>query len=145
MNERDLPRTPRKRPRRTVEKKLRELRADEVTFTLEIEPECEPYVGNCSAIDPETDREQEDWIRRELDAGNVAAWCSVVVRATWETPTGRTIVGIASLGACSYRSVMEIRRELYPEMCENALDDLNRSIGAIFDSADALRNALKEV
>ena len=40
-------------------RKLRAIRADEVTFTLVIEPEDMSYVGMCSAIDPETDREQE--------------------------------------------------------------------------------------
>jgi len=42
--------------------------AKHATITLDIRPEQEQIRGNCSAIDPVTDRETEEWIERELDA-----------------------------------------------------------------------------
>lgn len=79
-----------------------------------------PYVGNCSAIDPEIDRMQEEWIRSELERGNSWAWCTAQVAVSY--------AGISyadSLGCCSYRS----RRDFevggyYEDMVQTALDQL---------------------
>jgi hypothetical protein len=71
----------------------------EAEVTLICEPEDVSYVGNCSAIDPETDHEQEQWIADQLDSGNEWAWCSVEVRLEWH---GLSVSEY--LGCCSYES-----------------------------------------
>lgn len=104
--------------------KIRELKEAEVTFSLRIEPECEPIEGNCSAIDEETDREQEAWVRDQLNAGNEWAWCTVFVTARWGDFEGRD-----SLGCCSYESRDDFERGGYFEdMKAVALDNLRASI-----------------
>lgn len=72
---------------------------EEITYTVECKPEWEDYRGNCSAIDPETDREAEELIRRQLADGNEWAWCSVKVTAHWNG-----FRGYDYLGCCSYAS-----------------------------------------
>lgn len=69
------------------------------TIKLTCESEDIPYVGNCSAHDPATDREAEQWIRDQLDAGNEWAWCTAVVTASY-----KGFSATDALGACSYES-----------------------------------------
>lgn len=93
------------------------LRRDRVTFETICHSEDAPIEGNCSAIDPKTDRATERWIRKQLDRGNEWAWCMVEVRAS---------VGSLSasdyLGCCSYRSREDFESPdgYYPQMCEEA-------------------------
>lgn len=98
------------------EQKLREL----VTYRVRIEPEsyCD-FVGNCSAIDEETDSETEAWIRREIESGNDAAWCMVTVEAM-----ALGVIGFDHLGGCSYESEQMIHDQLVPEMKEEAFRGL---------------------
>jgi hypothetical protein len=106
---------------------LRRLTAGDVTFAIQAEPEDVPYVGNCSAIDPESDRQAEEWIRTELRSGNEWAWCRVVVIASWEE-----FEGAASLGGCSYSSEAEFRDGGYlKDLKAEALLDLNREVGRL--------------
>lgn len=78
------------------------MKREEIDYTLTCEPELDPYVGNCSAIDDETDAEQEMWIREELERGNQWAWCMVAVTATFGDFEGE-----AHLSGCSYLSEEE--------------------------------------
>jgi hypothetical protein len=105
--------------------KRRCLTEDEVEFELRCEPEDIPFVGNCSAIDDETDRQAEEWILEQLESGNQWAWCCVVVTARWEGFEGR-----ASLGGCSYRSEKDFRCPggYFDDLRVEALDDLNARI-----------------
>ena len=91
-----------------------------VEYEVKIEPEDIDYHGNCMASGDEAqDRECEEWIASELDSGNIAAWCSVVVFARFEG-----FQGIDSLGGCSYKSMKDLEKDLIPEMKENALASL---------------------
>lgn len=89
------------------------------TFEVVCHPEDIPYRGNCSAIDPETDAATEAWIKKELESGNLWAWCCVEIRAT-----KGGITGVDYLGACSYRSEKTFRRcGEYRDMQRNAIED----------------------
>ena len=88
-------------------------------YTTSYDYEDIPVEGNASAIDPETDKETEAWIKDQLDYGNLFAWCRVKVSAH---ALGHE--GVDHLGACSYESKDAIERDLIPEMKENAFDDL---------------------
>jgi len=90
-----------------------------VEYEIKVEAEQEDYHGNVSAIDDATDRENEQWVTDELNRGNEAAWCSVVVIARFEG-----FQGIDSLGGCSYKSMKDLEKNLLPEMKENALESL---------------------
>jgi len=107
--------------------KVRSLTASDVECTVRIEPEEIPFRGNASAIDDETDAETEAWIARELSRGNDAAWCCVIVEATWKSYSG-----VASVGGCSYATEAEALAcaDDYGLQAE-ALEDLNRSIASI--------------
>jgi hypothetical protein len=72
-----------------------------ITYEIECLPEDMSYVGNCSAIDEQTDRETENRIRDQLDRGNKWAWCCVKVTCTI-TYSGEAFKGVDYLGACSY-------------------------------------------
>ena len=102
---------------------------NEVSYEIRIEPETDPYVGNCSAIDDETDAEQERWIRDQLDAGNELAWCMICVVATWGAFSGE-----AYLGHCSYESLGDFKSPGYfHDVKDEALailDDRITSAGA---------------
>ena len=105
---------------------MRQLPPGEVVFTLECEPEWASIEGNCSAIDDETDKEVEDWIRDQLSRGNEWAWCSVVVRARWNG-----FEGSDCLGRCSYVCEADFRAGGYfDDMKAAALAELNRHIQA---------------
>lgn len=88
----------------TVKRLLVEALVKAATFEIDCEPEDVSIEGNCSAIDPVTDRETAEWIRSELDSGNVWAWCYVRVRATF-----RRFTGSDTLGCCSYRSQADFK------------------------------------
>lgn len=115
------------------------LKASDVEFTVEVEPEDIPVRGNamCSG-DDEADRALEDQIIAALDRGQVEAWCCIVVKATWKRDN--TFQGVDTLGGCCFLEpiVVEggpwsIKRQIEEHvkahcMRENALDDLNREI-----------------
>ncbi len=96
----------------------------ELVIQEEIEQEDIPFVGNAMASgDSEVDRETEEWIRSELEQGNQAAWCQVVVHAKFfygPYPGEEVASGMDSLGGSSYASERELWRDLGPGMRENA-------------------------
>lgn len=96
---------------------------EDVEFELECMEEDIPFKGNCSAIDDETDAEQEQWIRDQLDRGNEWAWCYVRVVAKLST-----FCGFAGLGGCSYRSRKDFESDAYEDLKQEALEDLKRDI-----------------
>ncbi len=89
------------------------------TISVSVEPETESFVGNCSAIDQITDRQNEEYIAAQLRAGNEWAWCVVTVRATLNE-----YVGIAVLGGCSYASKTAFDEFEREHMVSEALDHL---------------------
>lgn len=80
-----------------------------IKFAITAEPEDVEIEGNASAIDPKTDREQEEWIRKQLDSGNEWAWCTAVCTASIELD-GQTFEAREYLGCCSYESAEDFER-----------------------------------
>lgn len=103
---------------------LRELSADEVEFTIDIDVETQKIEGNCSAIDEETDKETYDWIINELNHCNRWAWCIVIVTASWQG-----FIGMDCLGCCSYKNEQAFKdSDYYEDMKTKALANLNQSL-----------------
>lgn len=73
---------------------IRKLTAADVTFEIRIEQDDIPVRGNAMASgDDAADRECEDAILAQLDAGNVEAWCSITVVAKWRGHEGSDHLG----------------------------------------------------
>lgn len=103
---------------------LRELTVADVKFTLECLPEDASIEGNASARDPETDRETERWIRKQLASGNEWAWCTAKVVCSWEG-----FHAAEYLGCCSYESEQDFRDGGYfSDLCKETLARLNEQI-----------------
>ena len=115
-----------------VKVKLPEI--SEVTFASAIEPDDTDPRGNVMASgDDAVDREAEDDVIRQVNAGNVAAWCGLVVRAEW-----RGFQGVASIWGCSYASEEECLASDYAsDLRSDAFDALccavSRSIANVAD------------
>lgn len=86
---------------------------------LDIEPECTRIEGNCSAVDEATDRDTEEYIRSQLNRGNMYAWCWARVRVTYQN-----LQATDSLGCCSYDNEAALRADCYPDMLHTAICDL---------------------
>lgn len=114
----------------------------EVSYAVTVEPEDIPFVGNCSAIDPETDRQTEEWIREQLNAGNEYAWCWVKVVAS-VVYDGIIFTGEDSLGGISCRDREELDRVFLPEMRAPALADLRDRLQRVISNERADLDAVK--
>lgn len=117
---------------------VRKLTPAEVEFEVTAEPDDVPVRGNALASgDDELDRECEDEILERLDRGDAWAWARVTVTAAWNGFRGH-----AHLGGCSYRDETEFCQPdgYYPQLCQEALDDLNNVIGEHANRLAALRD-----
>ncbi len=104
--------------------KLRKLTPADVRFTITVEYEEIPVRGAFASGDDEADRECEDAIIKRLDQGDVWAWCTVFVTATWREHEGRV-----NLGCCSYDDEADFKACMYyADMCAQALDQLNAEL-----------------
>jgi hypothetical protein len=105
--------------------KIRELREDEVEFTIEAEQDDIPVRGSFASGDDEKDEELAKEILARLDRGDVWAWASVKVTAMW-----KDWKGVDYLGACSYESEADFKQDdgYYGDMKARALEDLNKSL-----------------
>lgn len=104
---------------------IRELTADEVEFTLEIEDDGVPEEGDFDSGEPERDEELRKELRERLASGDLWAWCTVVVTAKW-----KGWKGVDTLGGCSYKDEADFRQDdgYFGDMKERALEDLNKSL-----------------
>lgn len=109
-----------------------------VEYEITIEPEEMDYHGNCSAIDEETDRENEQWVTDQLNSGNELAWCWVGVRATFGEYHGDDSLGGIS---CKNRKDLDALIKEHG-MHENALASLKARLKAIADNA--VKNARED-
>lgn len=119
--------------------------AIEVTYTLECYPETTEIEGNASAVDDDTDRETNEWVRDQLRSGNQWAWGRARVIASVEVD-GETFEGSDSLGCCSYLSEQDFRADqYYTDMCAEALADLVRNLRAASNRGGAAVVALSRL
>lgn len=82
--------------------------------------------GNAMASgDDDFDKKIEDEILSRLESGDLWAWCTVRVTATW-----KGIIGTDYLGACSYKNEKDFKAKggYYQDMKNQAFDDLIRQI-----------------
>lgn len=102
---------------------------NDVEFTLTCEPEDMDFVGNCSAVDPKTDKKNEDWIRQQLEDGNEWAWCCVKMTAKY-----KSFEGVDYLGGCSYKSEEDFKKDgYYKDMKQQAYSDLMNQLNTLKD------------
>lgn len=109
---------------------LRKLLKTEVQIVIDVEQEdMVPIEGNVqSSEDPESDRESEEWVRKQLDSGNDLAWCQVTVRASWKGFVGQDHLGAVS---CANQEDLDALIEAHA-MEANALAALNKSVAEHF-------------
>ena len=103
-----------------TEKQILALRG-KADIIVECLPEDMQIEGNCSAIDPETDRATEEHIRAELENGNEWAWCCVKVTLKYGG-----FEGTDYLGGCSYKSKADFIESdgYFADMVSQAFDEL---------------------
>lgn len=101
---------------------------EDVQFTVIAEQEDTPVRGNAMASgDGKVDRKAEDSIIRSLNGGNVWAWATVEVRATY-----RGLVASEYLGCCSYKSEEDFEKDAYyASMKATAYADLIAQLKAL--------------
>jgi hypothetical protein len=93
-----------------------------VAYTVNILPEHTPIKGNALASGNDAeDRKAELDIQRQLDSGNLWAWCTVAVTASRGEHEGTDY-----LGCCSYRNTADFVTNdgYYPDMKSEAYDRL---------------------
>lgn len=116
-----------------------------VVYTVTLEPEDTRIEGNVQASDNDADdRQQEKWVRDQLEAGNEAAWCRVKVTASLEID-GETFTGADYLGGVSYESVDACEKAMLGDdydLTGEALDRLKESLEKIAAKGSAARKAL---
>lgn len=98
----------------------------DVTYTLDAEMDDLQVRGNALVSgDDAEDKKCEDEIIERLNSGDVWAWASVKVTASW-----RGLEGVDYLGGCSYRDENEFKQldGYYDDMKARALDDLKQTI-----------------
>jgi hypothetical protein len=103
----------------------------DVEYDVQPHEEHEDFHGHFTSDEPELDRQLEQWIEGELERGNLWAWCSARVSATWTDPVAEeTFHGYAYLGGCNYKSEEDFCAEggYYPQMKEEAYEDLIKQI-----------------
>lgn len=110
------------------------LTLEDIDFTIEALEEISSVEGNALASgDDEQDRKAEEYIYRQLEAGNEWAWCCVRVRGWYYGLSAEEY-----LGCCSYKSREDFENGGYFEDMRNAvledlqdqLDDLKKVICA---------------
>jgi len=115
--------------------KIRKLTADDVEFTLEVEPECDiPLEGNCIATDDdEADRKYTAELQGRLDRDDVSAWCVLIVKARWNGHEGVDTLGGVTLSEAAGDNPVKCEEEAQEMadlhgMEENALAALNAEL-----------------
>src|SRR5512147_2555632 len=104
--------------------KAPKFRAEDVTYTLELEPEQDAPEGHFSYDTEEENRAAVAAIRAGIASGNEWAWCWIRVVATWNG-----IEGTDSLGGCSFADRADFEASGYwSDMKHEALKHLESEI-----------------
>ncbi len=117
--------------------KFRNLLTEDVSFSLRLEEEHispeQHFIEECKNYDDDT-VEMIKGIKKRLSRGDLWAWCVVIVEAEWNGMTGST-----SLGCCSYDNEKDFKDDgCFDDMCEEALDELNRNLRSKFYKIEPL-------
>jgi len=116
-----------------------------ITYRIECLPEDAQIEGNCSAVDPETDKQTAQWIRDQLERGNEWAWCMVRVTAVLVSDD-LELTGYAYLGCCSYQSDHDFMSGgYYDDMKKEAFADLITSLKYLASKGAAAQRALDDL
>lgn len=111
----------------------------EVVYTITAEMDNLEVWGNALVSGDEVaDKECEDEILRRLENGDVWAWASVEVKASWNG-----FEGTDYLGCCSYRDEKAFCQEggYFEDMKSQALEDLKRIIKQVQEKVCCLEVA----
>ena len=116
-----------------------------ITYTLECRPEDDGPEGHFASGSDADDAETLRWIREQLDSGNDWAWCCVRVVATVDFD-GEAFQGNTFLGGCSYLSEDDFKEGCYyADLCEEAREDLLRTLDHAVKVGDLVASARKQV
>jgi len=108
-----------------------------IEYRIRVRPEEIPLQGNVlQSGDKVQDFEAEQDIQRQLDAGNVWAWCSVEVIASID---GIEVDGRDYLGCCSYKSEDDFKA------CEYFEDMKREARGELLGKIQDFENKLNEL
>ena len=112
---------------------IRKLEKSEVRFLLLAEEEIE---GPDRDFDPEC----LETIRKRIEEGDVWAWCTAIVKAVWTNTRHEVFTGEATLGACSYDSAEDFKKDSgqYESLCDEALADLQEHLNGYAESLESL-------
>ena len=112
---------------------LRKLTLDEVQITYEVQPEEMISVeGHFASDEPEKDREQERLIVEAVNAGYVEAWCTLVVKASWQHWSAIDVLGGVSFDA-----------GLSPEELKRQVEQMIEGHGMKSEALDSLQKLLE--
>lgn len=120
---------------------------NDVTYTIEIEPDDTPVRGNALASgDAAVDKECEDGILERLERGDIWAWALVKVMAQVYVG-GHVFTGKAYLGCCSYENEAEFKHpdDYYPQLCQEARVDLLEQLQGAVARGEMATQALREL
>lgn len=98
-----------------------------IAITVEASASDLPIEGNAMASgDDAADKRVERWIKKQLDAGNIWAWCEVHVRVTYRG----VLSADAYLGGCSYKSEADFRHDngYFGDLVGECLDVINQNL-----------------
>jgi hypothetical protein len=109
---------------------MRKLTEDDVQFVVLASPE-----EDVSYINDIHSQEARQWIAKQLEEGNVWAWCVVCVVAHWR----QGLSGTAYLSCCSYENEQGFKEGVcYQDKKKEALADLQRQVDELASALAAL-------
>jgi hypothetical protein len=112
-----------------------------VTFKFEAEEMDEGPEGHFATGDAELDKKLVSDILSKLNRGHLEAW--FVAKVECEGPNGFS--GVAYLGACSYESFEDFKKDGYYEsMCDDAYNDMVRRMKASIEEGDEAKKILAQ-
>lgn len=105
------------------------LKEKDVQFELIAHPEETPIKGNVMDCGKDQeDHKAEQMVQEQLESGNMWAWCTVEVKATWQNFTYSDFIG-----CCSFKSQQDFEQLYYDDMAQTCLAELNEMVANTFN------------
>lgn len=101
---------------------MKQLKLDDITWTIEALPEDSSVRGNvCASGDEDVDRQLENEVLEDINSGNEWAWCIVKVSGEWNN-----LKGVDYMGSCSYKSKQDFIENsgYYDDMRKAVLEEI---------------------